>query len=53
MVEKWLLQVQLSMLQSMKEIINESVVSYENTQRTTWLLSWPGQVCFISVLVQL
>ncbi|XP_018322727.1 dynein heavy chain 3, axonemal isoform X2 [Agrilus planipennis] len=44
MVEKWLLQVQYLMIQSMKDLTTESVQTYAETDRRRWILSWPGQI---------
>ncbi|XP_071052042.1 dynein axonemal heavy chain 3 isoform X2 [Onthophagus taurus] len=44
MVEKWLLQVQLIMLQSMKDIMNFAVKAFTPQSRKEWILSWPGQI---------
>ncbi|GJQ73710.1 DNAH3 [Trypoxylus dichotomus] len=43
MVEKWLLQVEQVMLQSMKSITNDAVASYSDNDRRDWILTWPGQ----------
>lgn len=44
MVEKWLLQVQVTMIQSLKDVTEHSVDAYTTTPREKWVLSWPGQV---------
>ena len=44
MVEKWLLQVEDTMLTSLRHVIKESVAVYYNTPRDQWVLEWPGQV---------
>lgn len=44
MVEKWLLQVEQTMLQSMKNITSDAVASYSDSDRREWILTWPGQV---------
>lgn len=44
MVEKWLIKVEELMIQSLKDIITQSVASYGSTYRPDWILSWPGQV---------
>ncbi|KAK4874901.1 hypothetical protein RN001_014261 [Aquatica leii] len=44
MVEKWLLQVQVLMIQSMKDLTAGSINNYQVTDRVEWLMSWPGQV---------
>lgn len=44
MVEKWLLQVEDTMLMSLKQVIKESVEAYPKVPRKQWVLDWPGQV---------
>ena len=44
MVEKWLLQVQETMILSLQDVMKESVVAYEEKPRDKWVLEWPGQV---------
>lgn len=44
MVEKWLLQVEDVMLNSIKKEITKSVEAYKHTIRERWVLDWPGQV---------
>ena len=44
MVEKWLLQVQLTMISSLKDVMMKSVTAYEVVPRGKWVLEWPGQV---------
>ncbi|XP_013387188.1 dynein heavy chain 12, axonemal, partial [Lingula anatina] len=43
-VEKWLLQVQDTMLVSVRDVIADSREAYETTAREKWVLDWPGQV---------
>ncbi|CAE7372264.1 Dnah1 [Symbiodinium sp. CCMP2592] len=43
-VERWLLEVQESMIKTLTKIMGDSVRSYAETQRGKWVLSWPGQV---------
>ncbi|CAH8626747.1 unnamed protein product [Dicrocoelium dendriticum] len=43
-VEKWLLQVQDSMLLSVRDVIEAAREAYENDNREDWVCSWPGQV---------
>ena len=45
MVEKWLLEVQIMMIQSLKDVMRESFKAYQTTKREQWVLDWPGQVC--------
>lgn len=51
MVEKWLAEVETSMLLSLKHVIKKSLDSYPKLPRTEFVLSWPGQVviCVSSV----
>ena len=44
MVEKWLLQVQETMILSLQDVMKESVVAYNEKPRNKWVLEWPGQV---------
>ncbi|KAB0793663.1 hypothetical protein PPYR_13283 [Photinus pyralis] len=44
MVEKWLLEVQQLMIQSMKDITTASLNNYQVAERVEWLMAWPGQV---------
>ena len=43
-VEAWLLELQLSMRLTIKDVIKRSMVSYEKVKRKNWVLSWPGMV---------
>ena len=44
MVEKWLLQVEDVMINSLRKVIKDSVEAYKTTPRRKWVLDWPGQV---------
>ena len=44
MVEKWLLEVQQTMIVSLKEVMGEAVAEYVQEPRGEWVLQWPGQV---------
>ncbi|KAL1497384.1 hypothetical protein ABEB36_008364 [Hypothenemus hampei] len=44
MVEKWLIQVEAVMIQSLKDITKRSIEHYPTTDRPTWILTWPGQI---------
>ena len=44
MVEKWLLQVQHIMIQSLQDVAVEAVEAYPVTPRNKWVLDWPGQI---------
>ncbi|KAJ3284862.1 Dynein heavy chain 7, axonemal, partial [Borealophlyctis nickersoniae] len=43
-VEKWLLNVEKMMLQSVHSVVEEAYYAYQNTPREKWVLEWPGQV---------
>ncbi len=43
-MEKWLLQVQQTMILSLKDVTKSSVTSYAEDPRKKWVLNWPGQV---------
>eukprot|EP00117_Sycon_ciliatum_P023820 scpid1450/ scgid20157/ Dynein heavy chain 3, axonemal; Axonemal beta dynein heavy chain 3; Ciliary dynein heavy chain 3 len=44
MVEKWLLQVEHTMIDSVRAVTAESRLTYADTDRSKWVLTWPGQV---------
>lgn len=44
MVEKWLMQVQLLLIESMKSICEASLRAYAEMERPDWILTWPGQI---------
>ncbi|KAF7668491.1 hypothetical protein LDENG_00010030 [Lucifuga dentata] len=44
MVEKWLLQVEIIMLRSVREVIHKGLIQYDEVPRKEWVLQWPGQV---------
>lgn len=44
MVEKWLQQVEMLMIQSMKDICSQSIAAYMTSGRPEWILTWPGQI---------
>lgn len=44
MVERWLCQVEELMTISMRDIAEESVIAYFETEREEWVLAWPGQI---------
>ena len=44
MVEKWLLQVQQTMIISLKDVMGNAVASYVQDPRRKWVLEWPGQI---------
>ena len=44
MVEKWLLQVQQTMVISLKDVMTNAVAAYAQDPRRKWVLEWPGQI---------
>jgi len=44
MVEKWLLQVEETMVMSIRDVIRQSVNAYAVTPRKQWVIEWPGQI---------
>lgn len=44
MVEKWLVQVEQIMIQSLIDIMRQSINSYTYTPLSKWILIWPGQI---------
>ncbi|XP_050953838.1 dynein axonemal heavy chain 3 [Labeo rohita] len=44
MVEKWLLQVENTMLMSIRDVIKRGMEQYSEMPRNKWVLLWPGQV---------
>ena len=43
-MEKWLLQVQQTMIVSLKDVTSKAVAAYTEEPRKSWVLQWPGQV---------
>jgi dynein heavy chain len=43
-VEKWLVEVEKSMLVCLRRVVAESMVAYQNSSREKWVLEWPGQI---------
>ncbi|XP_027026371.2 dynein axonemal heavy chain 12 [Tachysurus fulvidraco] len=43
-VEKWLVQVEDVMVQSVRDIINRARLAYPKSKRSQWVCDWPGQV---------
>lgn len=44
MVEKWLVQVESMMIQSMKDTTSEALQALATSRRPEWIQHWPGQV---------
>ena len=51
MVEKWLLQVEETMINSIRFVIKDAVAAYQKVPRMKWVVEWPGQVviCYSQV----
>ncbi|KAL6609170.1 dynein heavy chain and region D6 of dynein motor-domain-containing protein [Neocallimastix sp. 'constans'] len=43
-IEDWLSRVELTMKESIKEVINKGLIEYHSIPRNQWVLNWPGQV---------
>ena len=43
-MEKWLLQVEEGMINSVRHSVKQAVEAYMPTPRKKWVLDWPGQV---------
>ncbi|KAM9856226.1 dynein axonemal heavy chain 12 [Aulostomus maculatus] len=43
-VEKWLVQVENTMLRSVRDVVFCSRKAYAETPRSQWVMEWPGQV---------
>ena len=43
-VEKWLLQLESTMMSSVRKIIIEGLESYPKFPRSQWVQNWPGQI---------
>ena len=44
MVEKWLIQVEEIMIQSLMKVTEDAVAAYSSTPRERWVKEWPGQI---------
>ncbi|KAL8585021.1 Dynein heavy chain 3, axonemal [Nucella lapillus] len=44
MVEKWLFQVEETMISSVKHVVLEAINAYRSTPRKKWVIDWAGQV---------
>lgn len=44
LVEKWLAQVEIQMINSIKDVMEAAVLAYSPDDRPTWVLQWPGQI---------
>jgi dynein heavy chain len=43
-VERWLIDCEHAMRDSLKHVLKMASDAYATAERTTWLLEWPGQV---------
>ena len=43
-VEKWMLEIEKVMRQSLKLLTLNSIQDYYNNERTKWVAKWPGQI---------
>ncbi|KAG2501733.1 hypothetical protein HYH03_000233 [Edaphochlamys debaryana] len=46
-VEKWLVQVEAGMVESVQEVCRRGVLGYPTVPREQWVLEWPGQVVLV------
>lgn len=44
MVERWLIEVEKAMVDSVRLVISKSIEAYASQPRRQWVLHWPGQV---------
>jgi len=42
-VEKWLVDLEISMKLTVREVIEKALNAYKNTPRQEWVIQWPGQ----------
>ena len=43
-VERWLLDVESCMRRTLHKLAGEALVAYAATERSRWILEWPGQL---------
>ena len=43
-VERWMLEIEKIMRQSLKMLTQQSIQDYETSARTDWVQRWPGQI---------
>jgi len=44
-IEIWMGDIEKQMKKSLHTITKEAVETYQKTDRSKWVLKWPGQVC--------
>ena len=44
-VEKWFIEAEAAMRETVKDVTRKSFDAHAVTQRIDWVLQWPGQVC--------
>ena len=52
-VEDWLLEVERVMKSSLHDILFRALEAYPETERTEWVLQWPGQIVIAGRLLPL
>jgi hypothetical protein len=50
-VEVWLMNVLVTMIQTIREIMTESVVAYEEKPRSEWVFDYPAQVSLVGTQI--
>lgn len=43
-VERWMLEIEKVMRQSLKILTHQSILNYAEVDRTEWVRKWPGQI---------
>ena len=43
-VEKWMLEIEVIMRKTLRQLCCDSLKDYSKTKRTTWVGNWPGQI---------
>jgi dynein heavy chain, axonemal len=47
LVERWLIDCEELMLDTVRASINDALKAFANTARVTWALQWPGQAVLV------
>ena len=50
-VEKWLLKLESSMVDSLRSLLSKSVASYATAPRVSWVTEWPGQIVLATDMI--